>query len=364
MPVRCEGCQREFPKILTSSHLKVCLKLTPAEYKVLHGERSTVSPEYAEELQQKCRVAQNRPDLKERLRAERLSRWANPEYKERLRAKAKEVWANDPSRQEKMLAARTPEVEERRIAAITENARSEEFRQKMSVIAQAKVADPEWHQKLSEAQKRVWRGNEDLRRRRIESITAAASTPEYKAKIAEANRRAWARDPARHEHSSQVMKAMNADPAHQVKIAAGLARSQRMSGFHRRVIAALQAAGLYEGWKSEQWVHDGVLVDEAHWGRRIALEANGCYWHGFEHPAEACGVLRANGTWETRKWELDLRVVQNHENWQRKVAALRAGGWRLVVVWEHETDLAIAERVREALDFFQIILPNQRVSTI
>jgi DNA mismatch endonuclease, patch repair protein len=72
---------------------------------------------------------------------------------------------------------------------------------------------------------------------------------------------------------------------------------------------------------------------------RVAVDVRGCFWHAC--PLHATQP-KANAGW----WADKLR--QNRERDARTEEGLRAVGWRLVVVWEHESPVDAADRI-EAL---------------
>lgn len=81
---------------------------------------------------------------------------------------------------------------------------------------------------------------------------------------------------------------------------------------------------------------------------RIAVFVHGCFWH--EH---GCAYSKLPAT-RTAFWKTKLR--RNKERDQRNLAALKAMGWRVVVVWEcalrgrrRAFAGALAERIEEFL---------------
>ena len=64
-------------------------------------------------------------------------------------------------------------------------------------------------------------------------------------------------------------------------------------------------------------------------GRRLALFVHGCFWHGHDC-ARGARVPKQNRDYWTAK------IGRNRERDQRAQEALRALGWRPVVVWECE----------------------------
>jgi len=63
-------------------------------------------------------------------------------------------------------------------------------------------------------------------------------------------------------------------------------------------------------------------VDYAHVERKVAVEVQGCYWH-------CCPVCFPAGC-------VSKAQKDNIERDRRKAAYLKANGWKLVLVWEHE----------------------------
>ena len=80
-------------------------------------------------------------------------------------------------------------------------------------------------------------------------------------------------------------------------------------------------------------------------GRRVALFVHGCFWH--QHAGcEAAARPRSRRDYWDRK--LDANVARDARN----RAALRAAGWKVMVIWECETRIprrlaALAERIRK-----------------
>ncbi len=71
---------------------------------------------------------------------------------------------------------------------------------------------------------------------------------------------------------------------------------------------------------------------------RVAVFVDGCFWHGC--PAHSRPV-RANGSWWAAK------LAANAARDARATAALRAVGWEVVRVWEHDDPLAAARAVAD-----------------
>ena len=81
-------------------------------------------------------------------------------------------------------------------------------------------------------------------------------------------------------------------------------------------------------------------------GRRKIIEVRGCFWH--HHPDPACrnAVLpRTRTDWWAEK------LARNAARDARNLAALRALGWSVLVLWECETkdEAALTARLRSFL---------------
>lgn len=90
-------------------------------------------------------------------------------------------------------------------------------------------------------------------------------------------------------------------------------------------------------------VHYGPeRIDIAFPSRRVAVFVDGCFWHGCP---EHSRLPKSNESY----WHPKLR--RNVERDRAKEARLRAGGWEVVRVWEHELSDAegAAARIAEAL---------------
>jgi DNA mismatch endonuclease (patch repair protein) len=75
--------------------------------------------------------------------------------------------------------------------------------------------------------------------------------------------------------------------------------------------------------------------------RRVAVFVDGCFWHSCPEHLEA---PKSNVAYWSNK--LAANVERDREN----DSALRAEGWTVVRVWEHETAVAAANRIAAALD--------------
>lgn len=56
---------------------------------------------------------------------------------------------------------------------------------------------------------------------------------------------------------------------------------------------------------------------------------HGCFWHGHD-----CGKGRLPKS-NVPFWE--AKIAKNHERDERAIAALKAGGWKVLVIWQCET---------------------------
>ena len=74
---------------------------------------------------------------------------------------------------------------------------------------------------------------------------------------------------------------------------------------------------------------------------RVAVEIRGCFWHFCPRHRT---VPKANAAW----WLAKLTRTFERDN--DSVRRLRAEGWLLVVVWEHEDVDRAADRVCRALE--------------
>ncbi len=73
---------------------------------------------------------------------------------------------------------------------------------------------------------------------------------------------------------------------------------------------------------------------------RVAVFVDGCFWHGCpDHGTSP----RANA----RYWAAKIELNQARD--RRQEAALRDVGWKVLRIWEHETPLTAARRVRAAV---------------
>lgn len=82
------------------------------------------------------------------------------------------------------------------------------------------------------------------------------------------------------------------------------------------------------------------VADVAFSGIRIAVFVDGCFWHGC--PTHA--------TWPKQNAEFwRAKIVANRARDRDTDARLRADGWRVVRVWEHETPHLAASRIAKVV---------------
>lgn len=74
---------------------------------------------------------------------------------------------------------------------------------------------------------------------------------------------------------------------------------------------------------------------------RVVVDVRGCYWHG-------CTTHGTRPQVNTGYW--DAKLARNRARDADTEARLRAAGWHVVVVWEHEDTAAAADRVQAAIE--------------
>jgi DNA mismatch endonuclease (patch repair protein) len=100
---------------------------------------------------------------------------------------------------------------------------------------------------------------------------------------------------------------------------------RRDTGPERTVRALLRAAGL-TGYRLDRGDLPG-RPDVAFIGRRAAIFAHGCFWHGHDCPRGA-RAPKANAEY----WR--AKIARNKARDAKAEAALTAMGWRVLTVWE------------------------------
>jgi DNA mismatch endonuclease (patch repair protein) len=102
--------------------------------------------------------------------------------------------------------------------------------------------------------------------------------------------------------------------------------------------SALHRAGLRFGKNRAIRVDHGraISVDIVFPGKRLAVFVDGCFWHRC--PVHGVAPTRNVAYWRPK---LDRNVARDHETDRR----LRAAGWTVLRVWEHESLDAALEAV-------------------
>jgi DNA mismatch endonuclease (patch repair protein) len=81
-------------------------------------------------------------------------------------------------------------------------------------------------------------------------------------------------------------------------------------------------------------------IDVAFIGPRVAVFVDGCFWHGCPQHA----------TWPARNAEFWREKIEANRRRDRQTdALLKAAGWRVIRVWEHEDIDAEVARIRDAV---------------
>lgn len=74
---------------------------------------------------------------------------------------------------------------------------------------------------------------------------------------------------------------------------------------------------------------------------KVAVFVDGCFWHRC--PQHGTVPVNNQAWWETK-------LSANVERDERQSRALRATGWRVIRLWEHESPQSAADRVIAVLD--------------
>ncbi len=82
-------------------------------------------------------------------------------------------------------------------------------------------------------------------------------------------------------------------------------------------------------------------VDVAFVRARVAVNVNGCFWHGCTRDR---AIPRTNARWWAAK------IARNRARDRQTARLLRGAGWHLVRVWEHEPPATAAGRVVRTLN--------------
>lgn len=83
------------------------------------------------------------------------------------------------------------------------------------------------------------------------------------------------------------------------------------------------------------------VADVAFSGPRVAVFVDGCFWHG-------CPI---HATWPKQNAEFwRAKIMANQERDRNTGERLRAEGWRVVRVWEHERPTVAAGRIAKIIE--------------
>ena len=122
-----------------------------------------------------------------------------------------------------------------------------------------------------------------------------------------------------------------------------LTRSEHMSrvrgknsAAERSLRSALHAEGLR--FRLHRRI-EGIAADIVFPGARVAVFVDGCFWHGC--PEHATFPKTNQGYWLPK-------LAENRERDRRQTARLRAAGWTVFRVWEHQC-LSPANRTVERI---------------
>lgn len=139
---------------------------------------------------------------------------------------------------------------------------------------------------------------------------------------------------------------MKRKPNERIDLTRPLTRSEHMSrvrGKHsaaeRAFRSALHAIGLR--FRLHRRI-EGIAVDIVLPGPRVAVFIDGCFWHGC--PRHATFPKTNQDYWVPK-------LAENRIRDRRQTARLRAAGWRVFRVWEHQClppPARVADRIAEA----------------
>ena len=73
---------------------------------------------------------------------------------------------------------------------------------------------------------------------------------------------------------------------------------------------------------------------------RVVVDVRGCFWHGCKHHGTS---PKSNA----ERWKIKLQ--QNRDRDERVEAALRAAGWEVIVVWEHDDLGEMADQITKVV---------------
>ncbi len=119
------------------------------------------------------------------------------------------------------------------------------------------------------------------------------------------------------------------------------ANRPRDTALERSIRSALHREGLRFRKHKRPVVDIRCEADVVFPTERLAVFIDGCFWHGCPQHATRPA---ANGEWWAAK--LNGNMKRDRLNDER----LRAAGWTVVRIWEHEKERVAAKRVSEVLE--------------
>lgn len=113
------------------------------------------------------------------------------------------------------------------------------------------------------------------------------------------------------------------------------------TGPERRLLAALRARGI-SGWRRHARLPG--TPDLAFPAARLAVFVHGCFWHACpqHYRAPASSFRHPPGYWAAK-------AAANRARDARARNALRAAGWAVLTIWEHEAAADAAAKVAARL---------------
>ena len=103
---------------------------------------------------------------------------------------------------------------------------------------------------------------------------------------------------------------------------------------------ALHATGLRYRLNTRPIPGSRMTVDVAFPRAKVAVEVRGCFWHG-------CAQHHRPAKLNAKFWA--DKIAGTIERDRVKDAALRAAGWAVFVIWEHDDVAEAARRIAEAV---------------
>lgn len=209
-----------------------------------------------------------KPEYREFRRKEMKRRWENPDFATKVRAALKRGREKPKSRQRNERASKSVKK-----AWITDNGKMlNASLRNVQLAARAKKGtrlSDETKKKMSIAQKKSWANNYE-RKRKI-----------------------------------SIQNLHNG-------------RGRRIGSVHEKLLQLMKKAGIH-GFQTDYHV-GSYWIDEFHQERKLAIEVQGCYWHG-------CSVC---------KFRIHERVVKRIERDLQKKQFLYSCGISIIEIWEHE----------------------------